>query len=122
MFVLVLGVAGCGGSESHEGHSGHSSTVAATATSAPAAGGDCATTQWPQVMPDFRGKRLGETVVGAALCYDIAAVTAPDGSDVRQDPNAMTTPWVIAEQSPAPGASLTASTPVTFEVQAAPRN
>ncbi len=122
MLVAVLCLAGCGGSGGHEGHGSVNSTVGAASTPAASAAGKCASAQWPQPLPDFRGKRLGETVVGSALCYEITEVTGPDGSDVRQDPKALTTPWTITEQSPAPGTAVSASTPVTLKVEAAPQN
>ncbi|WP_147287892.1 PASTA domain-containing protein [Nocardia pseudobrasiliensis] len=96
------------------------SSTAAAASSAAGAADKCASAQWPQPLPDFRGKRLGETVVGVGLCYEITEVTGPDGNDVRQDPKALTTPWTITEQSPAPGTAVSASTPVTLKVEAAP--
>ncbi|MFI5783478.1 hypothetical protein [Nocardia sp. NPDC051570] len=124
LLVTAASLAGCGSSGGQESHSanGSATTSAAAAPGAAPAGGKCTTQQWPQPMPDLQGKPLGATVVGAALCYDITEVTAPDGSDVRQDPKALTTPWTITEQSPAPGTPVAATTPVTLKVEAAQHN
>ncbi|MCM6775317.1 hypothetical protein NDR87_16440 [Nocardia sp. CDC159] len=126
LLVVAVAVGGCGGSDGSDGGHGQHPTTTATIPAAAAGGqtaaGKCESQQWPQPLPDFRGKRLADTVVGPALCYDITEVAAPDGSDVRQDPKALTTPWTITDQSPAPGTQVTGSTPVTLKVEAAQRN
>jgi hypothetical protein len=79
----------------------------------------CNSQTWPQKLPDFRGKALGDMVVGSALCFNITAITAPDGTDVMHDAAGMTKPWTVTSQSPAAGTSVTAKTPITLKVTAA---
>ncbi|MBF6328163.1 hypothetical protein [Nocardia transvalensis] len=92
------------------------SSVAAATTSVQMASRKCATQQWPQALPDLRGQRLAQVVVGSALCFDIVAVTATDGHDVMHDPKSFLIPWKVTDQSPEPGTSVTASTPVSLTV------
>ncbi len=123
--VLTLAAAlACGACGSQSTPAPAPSSTAAqstTAAAAPAQGGgqQCQALSWPQKLPDFRGKSLGDTVVGPALCYDIATITAGDGTDVMHNPTAMTKSWTVTGESPAPGTQVTAETPITLKVTAA---
>ncbi|WP_216900352.1 hypothetical protein [Nocardia alni] len=123
--VLTLAAAlACGACGSHGATAPAPSSTTAPSTSAaaaPAQGGaqQCQTVSWPQRLPDFRGKSLGDTVVGPALCYDIAKITAADGTDVMHNPTAMTKSWTVTGESPAPGTQVTAETPIALKVIAA---
>jgi hypothetical protein len=119
--AAALACGACGGSD---GSTAAPSSAAPTSSdaaqgSAQTAAQQCQSQSWPQKMPDFRGKPLGDTVVGAALCYDITAITAADGTDVMHDATAMTKPWTVTAESPAAGTQVTAKTPVTLKVTAA---
>jgi hypothetical protein len=118
--ALVCGACGSsGGSGSGAAPSSAAASSSAAPSSAQTAGQQCASQTWPQKLPDFRGKPLGDTVVGAALCYDITSITAPDGTDVMHDAKAMTKPWTVTEQTPAAGTSVTAKTPIVLKVSTA---
>ncbi|KZM72924.1 PASTA domain-containing protein [Nocardia terpenica] len=123
--AVALGCAGCGGSSGGGGTAAGSSTQATKAaptSAAQDAAAQCQAQPWPRPLPDFRGQRLGATVVGAALCFDITAITAADGSDVMHDPKSMTLPWTITAQSPAAGTPVSSTTPVTLSVAQDKRN
>jgi|GEM_PF-5919330 len=118
--AAALTCGACGGSNGSTAapNSAAASSDAAQG-SAQTAAQQCQSQTWPQQMPDFRGKPLGDTVVGAALCYDITAITAADGTDVMHDATAMTKPWTVTAESPTAGTEVTAKTPVTLKVSAA---
>ncbi|WP_227982201.1 PASTA domain-containing protein [Nocardia spumae] len=122
LIAAALAVGACGGSTDDHGSPAPSTSAVAqaggAASNGPAAGQDCAAQPWPRPLPDFRGKRLGETVVGAGLCFAITSITAADGHDVMNDPTAATTPWTVSGQQPAAGTSVAADTPVTLTVEA----
>ena len=120
--ACVLASAACGSagddSSSEKPSSAAAPSGSGDAPGQPAGQGECTGQTWPQAIPDFRGTALGETVVGAGLCFGIGAVTSVDGRDVMNDPASHTIPWTITDQSPAPGTSVTAETPVTLTVDA----
>ncbi|NKY85268.1 PASTA domain-containing protein [Nocardia veterana] len=116
LLAASFAVGACGSAD--DSASGPSSSSAPVTTAASSASHDCGTQPWPRELPDFRGKPLGETVVGAALCFDVTAITTADGRDVMHDPAAATTPWTVTAQQPDPGASVAADTPVTLTVEA----
>lgn len=127
MSVFTLSVAlacgACGSSDSGQDTSaGGSSTATTSGGAAQPAATPCNEQSWPQALPDFRGKQLGETVVGAGLCFAISSITAADGRDVMNDPSSHTTAWTITDQSPAAGTSVSADTPITLKVDAAQQN
>lgn len=120
--AAALACGACGSSGGSGGSTAVRSSVAASSAAPSAAespGQQCGSLAWPQKLPDFRGKPLGDTVVGAALCYDITSITAADGTDVMHDAKAMTKPWTVTAQTPAPGTSVTAQTPIVLKVSAA---
>ena len=125
--AAALACGACGSSGGADGSSAASassavSSPAAAPSSAQTAAQQCASEKWPQPLPDFHGKPLGDMVVGAALCYNITAITAPDGTDVMHDAAGMTKPWTVSSQSPAAGTPVTAQTPITLKVTAAQHN
>ncbi|MGF6888213.1 hypothetical protein ABIA39_006732 [Nocardia sp. GAS34] len=121
--AAALACGACGSSGGSHGSTAAPSSAAASSAAAPSsaqsAGEQCGSQAWPQKLPDFRGKPLGDTVVGAALCYDITSITAADGTDVMHDAKAMTKPWTVTAETPAPGTSVTAQTPIVLKVSAA---
>jgi hypothetical protein len=122
--ALACGACGSsGGSHDSTAAAGSSTTAVSSSAAAPAPGQtaaqQCQSQAWPQRLPDFRGKPLGDTVVGAALCYDITSITAADGTDVMHNPAGMTKPWTVTGESPVPGTKVTAQTPITLKVTAA---
>ncbi|MFF3573056.1 PASTA domain-containing protein [Nocardia jiangxiensis] len=125
--AAALACGACGSSGGSDGSNAASASSAVTSSeaapsSAQSAAQQCSSQTWPQKLPDFHGKALGEMVVGAGLCYNITAITAPDGTDVMHDAAGMTKPWTVASQSPAAGTSVTAQTPITLKVTAAQHN
>ncbi|MFJ1455643.1 PASTA domain-containing protein [Nocardia wallacei] len=125
VFTLTVALAcgACGSSDGGQDTTAGGSTPATTSSGAaqPAAK-PCNEQSWPQAVPDFRGKQLGETVVGAGLCFAISSITAADGRDVMNDSSSHTTAWTITDQSPAAGTSVSADTPITLKVDAAQPN
>ncbi|MBF6170760.1 PASTA domain-containing protein [Nocardia blacklockiae] len=122
VFTLAVALAcgACGSSDSgSDTATGGSSSAPASRGPAQPASTPCNEQTWPQALPDFRGKPLGETVVGAGLCFAIGSITAADGRDVMNDAASHTTAWTITDQTPAPGTSVAADTPVTLKVDAA---
>ncbi|WP_051499226.1 hypothetical protein [Nocardia sp. BMG51109] len=113
------GSAQSGSAQSGSAQSGSAQSSPAPGGSGQPGGQACNEQTWPQALPDFRSKALADTVVGPGLCFAIASVTSADGRDVMNDPASHTTPWTIADQTPAPGTSVTADTPVTLKVDAA---
>jgi len=105
--VLTLAAAlACGACGSSGGSDGSNAASASSAVSSPeaapssaqTAAQQCSSQTWPQKLPDFHGKALGEMVVGAGLCYNITAITAPDGTDVMHDATALELAAVLAER------------------------
>ncbi|MQY22110.1 hypothetical protein [Nocardia macrotermitis] len=117
--ALACGACGSSGGEGAASTSAAASSSAAAPSSAQTAAQQCDTQTWPQKMPDFKGKVLGDLVVNSALCFNITAITGPDGTDVMHDAAGMTKPWTVASQTPAAGTSVTAKTPITLKVTAA---
>ncbi|WP_280268221.1 PASTA domain-containing protein [Nocardia wallacei] len=115
--TVALACAACGSSD--DGQDAPAAGSSASAAPASPAAKPCDQQTWPQPLPDFRGKQLGETVVGAGLCFAIGSITATDGRDVMNDPSSHTVPWTITEQTPAAGTAVSPDTPVTLKVSAA---
>ncbi|GAB2697425.1 PASTA domain-containing protein [Nocardia thraciensis] len=115
--TVALACAACGSSDDGKDAPAAGATTSA-APSAPKAQ-PCDQQAWPQPLPDFRGKQLGETVVGAGLCFAIGSITSADGRDVMNDPASHTTAWTITDQTPAAGTAVQPDTPVTLKVSAA---
>ncbi|MFF0497577.1 hypothetical protein ACFYU5_14295 [Nocardia aobensis] len=117
LLAVACTVGACGGSSDDHAASATTTSAAAQSSSVAAAGAqDCAAQPWPRPLPDFRGKPLGQTVVGAALCFDITGITTADGRDVMHDPGAATTPWTVTAQQPTAGTPVAADTAVTLTV------
>ncbi|OXR42503.1 hypothetical protein B7C42_05279 [Nocardia cerradoensis] len=117
LLTVVCTAGACGASSDDHAASTATTSAAAQSSSVATAGGqDCGAQPWPRPLPDFSGKPLGQTVVGAALCFDITGITTADGRDVMHDPGAATTPWTVTAQQPAAGTPVAADTAVTLTV------
>ncbi|WP_339133690.1 hypothetical protein WJM95_30900 [Streptomyces sp. f51] len=101
---------------------GCSSTSQSNAsTSSPAVAADsinarCQAQDWPQPMPDIEGQPFDP--LGKDLkCFGNIQAVAPDGHDVMTDPGGGLGAWTVVSSTPAPGAKVRITTPITLELR-----
>ncbi|MFK4108562.1 PASTA domain-containing protein [Streptomyces sp. NPDC002176] len=76
----------------------------------------CRAQQWPQTMPDVRGKTfdpLGEDL----QCFENLEALAPDGHDVLDDYAPDVHEWTVTSSTPAPGAKVQLTTHITLKLR-----
>ncbi|MGV9427085.1 hypothetical protein ACWDO7_22715 [Streptomyces sp. NPDC003656] len=76
----------------------------------------CRAQHWPQPMPDVKGK---DPLTKSLDCFDHIRAIAPDGHDVMDDPANTAYTWKIVSSTPAAGAQVRLSTPITLKVRGA---
>jgi hypothetical protein len=118
LVAFACAVAGCGNTVPSPTTPASASAVGQASSTAATA---CSGQHWPQPVPrDVIGQNFGFATTGTLLCFNVVAAYAQGSShDVMNDPASTSDQWLIARISPAPGAVVRASTPLTLYLKPA---